>query len=301
MLAVLQALETLASSPPPPPSRMGVLITGGSGFLGHALVEKLLADGCPRVCILSRNEYAQEKMRVHFNNDERLRWFIGDVRDERRLERAFSSVYAVIHAAALKRIEVGAYNPEEMVKTNVDGTVNVVEAARRAGVGKVIFVSSDKAYQPVSPYGQSKAMAESIVLNAQDPQHGPIFRVVRYGNVAGSTGSVIPTWRALIAKGKPIRMTSPDCTRFWMTREEAAKLVVDTLVPEARDAERLAIPDLPAFRLGDLAQALDAQEIIFTGLPPHEKHHESMTAMLYSATARRMTVGELRDRLKDIQ
>lgn len=282
------------------PARNGVLITGGSGFLGHALVEKLLADGCPRICILSRNEFAQAKMRAHFNNDARLRWFIGDVRDERRLERAFAGVYVVIHAAALKRIEVGAYNPEEMVKTNVDGTVNVVDAARRAGVGKVILVSSDKAYQPVSPYGQSKAMAESIMLNAQDPQHGPIFRVVRYGNVAGSTGSVIPTWRSLAAKGEPITITDPECTRFWMSREEAAKLVVDTIVPESRDAERLAIPDLPAFRLGDLVEALGAPKFIVSGLPPHEKMHENMDSTRCSADARRMTVEEIRERLKEL-
>jgi UDP-N-acetylglucosamine 4,6-dehydratase len=168
------------------------LITGGTGFLGRALVKKLLADGCPRICIYSRNEFAQAKMRAELNDDPRLRWFIGDVRDVQRLERAMSSVYSVIHAAALKRIEVGAYNPDEMTKTNILGTLNVIEAARRAEIGKVILVSSDKAYQPVSPYGNSKAMAESLILNSNDPQYGPRFGVVRYGNVAGSTGKRDP-------------------------------------------------------------------------------------------------------------
>jgi FlaA1/EpsC-like NDP-sugar epimerase len=171
-----------------------------------------------------------------------------------RLERAMSSVYSVIHAAALKRIEVGAYNPDEMTKTNILGTLNVIDAARRAEIGKVVLVSSDKAYQPVSPYGNSKAMAESLILNSNDPQYGPRFGVVRYGNVAGSTGSVIPTWRAAMERGDRVRLTSPDCTRFWMSVEEAAKLVVDTLV--SMQGGELVIPDLPAFKLGDLAMAM---------------------------------------------
>lgn len=281
-----------------PCPREGVLITGGSGFLGRALVEKLLADGCPRVCIYSRNEFAQAKMREDFDDDERLRWFIGDVRDLPRLSRAMSSVYSVIHAAALKRIEVGAYNPDEMVKTNVLGTLNVVAAAREAEVGKVLLVSSDKAFEPKSPYGQTKALAESIVLNANDPQFGPRFAVVRYGNVAGSTGSIIPTWRAKIAAGKKVPVTDPGCTRFWMTREEAAKLVVDTLA--GMKGGETAIPRLPAFSIGDLWEAFDRPDCALGGLPDHEKEHESMNAEFYSATARRLTVAELRERLKEI-
>lgn len=270
--------------------RAGVLITGGSGFLGRALVEKLLADGCPRICIYSRNEYSQAKMRAEFADDARLRWFIGDVRDVERLERALQSVYTVIHAAALKRIEVGQYNPEEMAKTNIIGTMNVIAAARRAGIGKALLVSSDKAYQPVSPYGQSKAMAESLFLTANDPQYGPRFAVVRYGNVAGSTGSVIPTWRSRAARGQPVRVTDPECTRFWMDRADAATLVVDTLV-SMRGGE-LTIPDLPAYRLGDLAEAMGLRyEVV--GLGSFEKLHESMDATRSSETAERLTVEEL--------
>lgn len=290
-------LEALLQAPPKP-GKQGVLITGGTGFLGHALVEKLLADGCQRICIYSRNEYAQAQMRARFNDDSRLRWFIGDVRDRDRLERAMSSVYAVIHAAALKRIEVGAYNPDEMVKTNVDGTANVIWAARRSGLGKAIFVSSDKAFAPVSPYGQSKALAESLFLNSNDPQNGPRFLVCRYGNVAGSTGSVIPTWRALISAGKTITVTDPECTRFWMSREEAAKLVVDTLVPETDVLPSVVVPELPAFRLGDLVEALGAKDVEVVGLPPHEKKHEWMDAEKCSGDARRMPVEELRERLE---
>lgn len=295
---MLEGILELVGSTRPKPGRQGVLITGGSGFLGHALVEKLLADGCPRICIYSRNEYAQARMREKFS-DDRLRWFIGDVRDRDRLERAMESVYSVIHAAALKRIEVGAYCPEEMVETNVRGTQNVIWAARRTNLGKAILVSSDKAYSPVSPYGQSKAIAESLFLNSNDPQHGPRFGVVRYGNVSGSTGSVIPMWRELIAARKSIRMTDPECTRFWMTREEAASLVVDTLVQEI--VPDVVVPELPAYRLGDLAEALGAKDIEVVGLPKHEKLHEWMDEEKCSGNARRLSVDELREWLRGIQ
>ena len=143
---------------------MNVLITGGSGFLGRALTRRLLTGGARRVRIYSRGEFAQANMAAEMN-DDRLGFFIGDVRDQDRLERAMQGIECVVHAAALKRIEVGAYNPDELVKTNVLGSMNVIEAARRARVGKIVFVSSDKAYQPVSPYGQSKALSESLFLN----------------------------------------------------------------------------------------------------------------------------------------
>lgn len=275
--------------------REGVLITGGSGFLGHALVERLLADGCPRICIYSRGEFRQFLMRQEFKGEDRLRWFIGDVRDRDRLERAMQGVDSVIHAAALKRIEVGAENPDEMKKTNIDGSLNVVEAARRSGVGKALLVSSDKAFEPVSPYGQSKAMAESLFLQGNVPGREPRFAVVRYGNVAGSTGSVIPTWRS--AKDGKVTLTDPDVTRFWMAREEAAKLVIDTLA--SMQGGEVAIPDLPAFRLGDLALAMGVSATV-TSLSSFERRHESMSATQCSATARRMSVEELCERLAEV-
>lgn len=276
----------------------GVLITGGSGFLGRALVEKLLDAGCPRICIFSRNEFNQARMRSDFENDERLRWFIGDVRDQPRIERAMRSVEAVIHAAALKRIEVGVYNPEEMVKTNVIGSMNVIEAARRAGIDKALLVSSDKAFEPVSPYGQTKAIAESIFLEANEGYAGPKFAVVRYGNVAGSTGSVIPLWRRYIARGEEVKVTDPECTRFWMSREEAADLVLDTL-GTMRGGE-VEIPQLPAFRLGDLAVAMGSKHYEVTGLGCHEKRHESMAAGNCSAHAPRLTIDEISMRLLEV-
>lgn len=199
-----------------------ILITGGSGFLGHGLVRRLLKEeNCNRICIYSRGEWAQAQMRAEFPSDK-MRWFIGDVRDLDRLERACRHAQTVIHAAALKRIEVGAYNPDEMVKTNILGTMNVIEACRRTNVYKAVLVSSDKAFEPVSPYGFSKAMAESLFLAGNDMGLGPKFSICRYGNVANSTGSVIPLWRTLFAVNDGIvPVSDPEVTRFWMTLDGA--------------------------------------------------------------------------------
>lgn len=269
-----------------------VLITGGTGFLGRGLTAALLAQGCERVCIYSRGEFAQARMRAEFNDDQRLRWFIGDVRDRERLERAMESVEEVIHAAALKRIEVGAMNPDEMKKTNIDGSENVIEAARRAGINRAVLVSSDKAFEPVSPYGLSKAYAESLFLTAGNVYpRGPRFAVTRYGNVAGSTGSVIPVWRELIARGEQISVTDPTCTRFWMTRDEAVALVLRTL-RDMRGGE-LNVPTLPAYELGDLAQAMGATSMQIKGLGKYEKRHEAMEPGNSSDKARRLSVPEI--------
>ena len=273
-----------------------VLITGGSGSFGRAFIPAVLANGAERVCIFSRSEGVQAAMREDFD-DGRLRWFIGDVRDRDRLRRAMEGVDLVVHAAALKRIEVGHYNPAEMVKTNVIGAMNVIEAAHDAGVSRVVALSTDKAYQPVSPYGCSKALAESLFLSSNNARgsSGPIFSVTRYGNVAGSRGSVIPKWRALLASGKrTVTVTDPDVTRFWMTIDEAVNLVNRTA--ETMVGGELVIPELPAFRLGDLVEAMDLQAEI-TGLPAWEKKHESMRDGLSSDTVRRMTVAELREAL----
>lgn len=279
--------------------RDGVLITGGTGFLSRGLVKRMLDDGYERICIYSRGEFAQAQMRAAFDDDKRLRWLIGDVRDRDRLERAMEGAYAVIHAAALKRIEVGAYNPDEMVKTNVLGSVNVIEAARRQGVPKALLISSDKAFEPISPYGQTKALAESLFLTANNIfPHGPRFAVVRYGNVWGSTGSVVPMWKATLARGaKTVAVTDPDCTRFFMRLEEAVALVLDTLTGMVGGEVR--VPVLPAYRVGDLAQAMDAEPIV-TGLRQWEKLHESMEDGVRSDRARRMSVDELRTELASV-
>ena len=279
-----------------------ILITGGTGSFGQAFVQRLMSHtngGFQRVIVYSRGEISQFDMSKQYpldakQEDPRMRFFIGDVRDKDRLRRAMDGVDTVIHAAALKRIEVGHYNPGEMIKTNVIGSMNVIEAATDAGVKKVVALSTDKAYQPVSAYGQSKALAESLFLAANNTRGktGPIFAVTRYGNVSGSAGSVIPIWRQ---GGRD--MTNPDCTRFWMTMDEAVDLVLKA-IREMKGGE-LFIPDLPAYRLGDLAKAMDVLPVAL-GLPDHEKMHECMEAGNCSDTARRMSVDEIKKELKNV-
>ena len=262
---------------------MSVLITGGSGTIGTALAKLLLAQGAPRVCILSRGEATQARMREAMP-DERLRFFVGDVRDQQRLRRAMQGCDTVYHCAALKRIEVGAYNPIEMVRTNVDGSVNVIEAAMDAGVARVVHCSTDKAHEPVSPYGYSKALADALFLAANEYTPGTRFEIVRLGNVAGSTGSVIPTWREAIAAGRPVQITSEFCTRFWMYPNEAAHALIAGASPMY----------LAAYSLGDLYEAMGCPAFTVTGLRPFEKQHELLRDGYSSEDARMMTVDELK-------
>jgi UDP-N-acetylglucosamine 4,6-dehydratase/5-epimerase len=273
-----------------------VLITGGSGAFGTAFARYLLNFNPflpERIAIFSRSEHRQAEMRRELDDDPRLRFFIGDVRDRDRLRRAMEGIETVIHAAALKRIEVGAYNPLEVKKTNIDGAANVIEAATDARVSRVIALSTDKAFQPVSPYGTSKAFAESLFLAANNTRgwNGPIFSVVRYGNVWGSTGSVVPTWRRILEQTDTVPVTDPECTRFYMTMQHAVDLVFDTAIHMI--GGETIIPELPAYRLGDLATAMGAKMDI-KGLPAFEKRHESMSPVSSSDMARRMSVAELK-------
>ena len=276
-----------------------ILITGGTGSFGQAFVRRLLADySYDRICIFSRGEHAQAAMRQALKDDKRLRFFIGDIRDKERLTRACRGVDTLVHAAALKRIEVGAYNPDEMVKTNVLGAMNVIDAAIANGVKRVVALSTDKAYQPISPYGQTKALAESLFLNANDI-HGtdaPMFSVTRYGNIWNASGSVVPTWHALLAAGaKVLPVTDGRATRFFMWLEDAVDLVLNTL--DHMPAHVVIPRDLPAYQLDTLAAAF-GMPYSESGMPPWEKLHESMDDSLCSDTARRMTVDELREELR---
>lgn len=278
-----------------------ILVTGGTGSFGRAFVQFLLdSTKTERICVYSRGEHAQAALRDATKGDPRVRYMVGDVRDCARLTRACRGIDTIIHAAALKRIETGAYNPDEMVKTNVLGTMNVIEAAITVGtVRNVVNLSSDKAFQPVSPYGQSKALGESLILAANGlyGRGGPKFACTRYGNIWNAQGSVVPKWLALTIAGQPCPMTDYDCTRYFMTINQAVQMVWE-LATTMKGGE-LIIPDwLPAYRLGDLGAVfanMFKSDIQCTGLPAFEKLHESMSATLCSKDARRMTYEELYD------
>lgn len=271
-----------------------VLITGGTGSFGRAFSERLLQDKTiERIAILSRGELAQAEMAA---GNSRLRFFIGDVRDRDRLRRAFDGIDVVVHAAALKRIEVGFYNPTEMVQTNINGAINVIEAAMDAGVKKVVALSTDKAWQPISPYGQTKALAETLFRNAYKASGGPLFAVTRYGNVWNSRGSVVPRWREMLKTSETVPVTDPEATRFYMTMSEAVDLVLNTI--RTMKGGELNIPKLPAYRLADLAEAMGAKMKVI-GLPEYEKRHEGMCDGNTSDKARRLTVTELRTILNE--
>lgn len=278
-----------------------ILITGGSGSFGKAFVHRLLQDGlAERICVYSRGEHAQAQMRQELDDDPRMRWFIGDVREFLRLKRAMQGVDVVVHAAALKRIDTAHANPVELCRTNIDGSINVVEAAQDAGVKKVVGLSTDKACQPCGSYGASKALMESLFLAANNTvaADGPRYAVTRYGNVWNSASSVVPTWRRMIESGaKAVPCTDPSATRFFMTLDEAVDLVLRTI--ETMQGGELVVPELPAYRLGDLAEAMGVK-IIVKGLPGHEKLHESMMPGEPSDKARRMSVAELREKLAEI-
>lgn len=285
-----------------------VLVTGGTGFFGKSFANIVIDnDLCDRLCIYSRSESKQAEMYDLLTRSDRdkVRFFIGDVRDRDRLKRAMAGVDTVIHAAALKRIEVGHYNPVEMVKTNIDGSVNVIEAAQDSSVRSVVYLSTDKAFQPVSAYGHSKAMGESLFIAANNTIRagGPKFAVVRYGNVFNSTGSVVPRWRSLMAAGaESVPVTDPGCTRFFMSANQAVDFVLNAVSCLNREGTQLAhplIPILPAYSIGDLAEAMGAGMVI-TGLPDWEKKHESMAPGLCSENAERMSIEDLKAELSNV-
>lgn len=251
------------------------LITGGTGSFGQAFTRHLLHAGAERVAILSRDEAKQAAMRQAFGDDHRLRFMIGDVRDEKRLYRAMQSVDVVVAAAALKRVEVAEVDADECAKTNVLGAMNVISAATDAGVSKVVQLSTDKACAPLNAYGASKLLAEKLMLaaNAKRGATGPRFAVTRYGNVAGSRGSVIPLWREALRRGDRIFVTDPEMTRYWMRMDEAVQLVAWTIA--TMEGGELVVPDLPAYRLGDLAGAM-ARTWHCSAPRPGEKKHEAM-------------------------
>lgn len=255
-----------------------ILVTGGTGSFGKAFIRFALDHLDPsRLVIFSRDELKQYEVRQQFDNDPRLRWFIGDIRDERRLERAMHNVDFVVHAAALKQVDTAEYNPFEFVKTNVLGSQNVIEAAINSGVKRVVALSTDKASSPINLYGATKLTADKLFIsgNHYAAAYDTRFAVVRYGNVMGSRGSVIPFFRRLGEAGESLPITDLRCTRFFITLPEAVEMVVDTF--DMMQGGELLVPRIPSMKVTDLAQAIaPGAPMHDVGLRPGEKLHEEM-------------------------
>jgi UDP-N-acetylglucosamine 4,6-dehydratase len=255
-----------------------ILITGGTGSFGRSfLLSCLNSDKYSRIVVYSRDELKQHDMRQDFDNDDRIRWFLGDVRDLERLKLALAGVEYVVHAAALKQVDTAEYNPMEFVKTNVIGSQNVIEASIYAGVKKVVALSTDKASSPINLYGATKLTADKLFVagNIYGRPQGTIFSVVRYGNVVNSRGSVVPYFRKLLQQGRPLEVTDQSMTRFWLKLDVAVKLVLNAL-EDMRGGE-LYVPQIPSVKIMDVVKALSPKgEYVFTGIRPGEKLHEEM-------------------------
>lgn len=273
-----------------------ILVTGGTGSFGNAFASYVLEKYDPKkVIVYSRDEYKQFVMRNRFvklgresgvDYDSKLRFFIGDVRDEARLRRACADVDYVVHAAALKQVPACEYNPIEAIRTNIDGATNVINAALDCRVEKVVALSTDKAVNPVNLYGGTKLVSDKLFVaaNAYRGQSGTTFSVVRYGNVAGSRGSVIPFFDNLIKGGaSELPITDMRMTRFWISLDEGIELVVKALT-EAEGGETF-ISKIPSFKVTDLATAM-APELkqIEVGIREGEKLHECMVPASDSLT-----------------
>jgi UDP-N-acetylglucosamine 4,6-dehydratase len=257
-----------------------VLITGGTGSFGKAFVGTILElTDARRVVVLSRDELKQWEMKQLFGDEQRLRFFIGDVRDRPRLERAFDGVDLVVHAAALKQVPVAEYNPFEAVKTNILGARNVIDAAIDCGVKRVVALSSDKASSPINLYGATKLVSDKLFVdgNAYAGGRSTRFSVVRYGNVVGSRGSVVPLFRQM-AKTGVLPVTDERMTRFWLTLKKGVEFVMDRLC-QMRGGE-IFVPKIPSMRVVDLARLIAPKAAIeFIGIRPGEKLHEELISV----------------------
>lgn len=260
-----------------------VLITGGTGSFGKKFLEMIFDQYNPKkVIIYSRDEYKQSVMKMDYQDKvdmSKVRFFIGDVRDRERLYRAFTGVDYVIHAAAMKQVPTCEYNPMEAIKTNIHGAQNVIDAALDCGVEKVIALSTDKAVNPINLYGGTKLVSDKLFIAAnayRGDNYKTVFSVVRYGNVAGSRGSVIPIWKKIIKEGgTTLGVTDMRMTRFWITLDQSVELVFKAL-KESKGGETY-ISKIPSFHIGDLAKAmLPNCKIDEFGIREGEKLHEVM-------------------------
>lgn len=262
-----------------------ILVTGGTGSFGKKFIKTIL-DNHPeikRIVIYSRDEYKQfvmQNMPEFKEHKEKLRFFIGDIRDKERLYRALEGVDMVVHAAALKQVPACEYNPFEAIKTNVMGAQNLIDACIDKGVKKVVALSTDKACAPVNLYGATKLCSDKLFIqgNAYSGPNGTKFSVVRYGNVAGSRGSVIPFFKELIKKGATeLPITDMNMTRFWLKLEQAVEMVIEALTN--MHGGELYVKKIPSMRMPELAKAIAPNlNLVEIGIRPGEKLHEQMIA-----------------------
>ena len=265
-----------------------ILITGGTGSFGKSFTKYVLTHCAPKkIIIYSRDEFKQWAMADEFQEyAEKLRFFIGDVRDLERLKRACEGVDYIVHAAALKQVPACEYNPNEAIKTNIHGAMNVIDAALDCGVHKVVALSTDKAVNPVNLYGGTKLVSDKLFVaaNAYVGNKDVSFSIVRYGNVAGSRGSIIPLFDRIIKEGgTELPITDVRMTRFWISLTEGIELVIKALA-EAKGGETF-ISKIPSFRVTDLAEAmLPGCKLKEIGIRPGEKLHEIMVTTEDSAT-----------------
>jgi len=255
-----------------------ILVTGGTGSFGKQFIKEILKQYKPkRVIVFSRDELKQFEMQQEFNQPE-MRYFIGDVRDGERLKQAMRGVDYVVHAAALKQVPAAEYNPMECIKTNINGAQNVINAALENEVGQVVALSTDKAANPINLYGATKLVSDKLFVAANNIAGGrkTRFSVVRYGNVVGSRGSVVPFFRSLIANGaKELPITDNVMTRFWITLPQGIEFVFNAF--KRMQGGELFVPKIPSSKITDLAEAVAPgmlQKVI--GIRPGEKLHEIM-------------------------
>jgi UDP-N-acetylglucosamine 4,6-dehydratase len=260
-------------------SEQVVLITGGTGSFGRKFLELMLREYHPhKLIIFSRDELKQHDMRTAGFDHPSLRYFIGDVRDPQRLERALSGVTVVVHAAALKQVPACEYNPFEAIQTNIMGGRNVIDAAINQGVRRILALSTDKAVNPINLYGATKLCAEKMFVqaNAYAGAQDTRFSSARYGNVVGSRGSVVPVFLEQRKRGK-ITLTDPRMTRFWITLEQGARFVVRCL--EQMHGGEIFVPKIPSMKLVEMAEAIaPGCTVEYIGIRPGEKLHEVLVS-----------------------
>lgn len=272
-----------------------LLITGGTGTVGTLLIDHYLKQTptpFASIVVFSRDEFKQSELKKRYRGNDRLRFMLGDIRDTPRLIRAMESVTHCVHAAALKQIDAGEYNPDEFVKTNIYGTQNVIDACIQQNVGRLVFISTDKAIEPGCLYGCTKATAEKLVLHARAiaGKHRTTFSVVRMGNIAYSRGSVVPFWKECKAAGMPLPVTDVRMTRYWVDGPELCRVVTAAV----NGSEEVYKPAAIAFRLIDLVDAFDHPHTVI-GFRPGERLHEKLSETQSSEKPERfMTEMELR-------